>query len=220
MASVTVLTRLQFERRGYRMRSSKTFRWMKALALMIGAASVASCNGVFDIAPDYEASAGHVIGPGGATGAIKLQAGDKIKVTVFGEDKLTGEYEIDPAGSVSLPLAGTVDAAGLTKAELERALSKKYKALKYLNDPKVTVDIASFRPFYVLGEVEKPGEYVYKGGLSVVGAIAVAGGYTYRASKNRVLIQRVGEETFKEYPLSPRVLVYPGDVVRLPERYF
>jgi len=159
-------------------------------------------------------------GPGGATGAIRLQAGDKIRVTVYGEDKLTGEYEIDPGGSVSLPLAGTVEAAGLTKSELEQSLSKKFSSGAYLKSPKVTVDIATFRPFYVLGEVEKPGEYLYKGGLNVVSAMAVAGGGTYRASRSRVLIQRVGEQEFHEYPMSPTTPVYPGDLIRVPERYF
>jgi protein involved in polysaccharide export with SLBB domain len=153
-------------------------------------------------------------------GGLKLQAGDRLKITVFGEDKLTGDYEIDPAGSVSLPLAGTVPAAGLTKAELERLLSKKFSNGAYLKNPKVTVDIATFRPFYILGEVEKPGEYPYKGGLNVVSAAAVAGGTTYRASRSQVLIQRAGEQSFSEYPLSPNIPVYPGDLIRVPERYF
>jgi len=153
-------------------------------------------------------------------GGIRLQAGDKLRITVFGEDKLTGEYEIDPGGSVTLPLAGTVRAAGLTRLELEQLLSKKFASAQYLRNPKVTVEIANFRPFYVLGEVERPGEYSYKSGLNVMSAIAVAGGYTYRASKSRVFIQRSGEQGFQEYPLSPTVPVYPGDLIRLPERYF
>lgn len=159
------------------------------------------------------------VGPG-AAGGIRLQAGDKLKVTVFGEDKLTGEYEIDPGGAVSLPLAGTVQAAGLTKPELEQLLSKKFSSEKYLRNPKVTVDIATFRPFYVLGEVEKPGEYPYRSGLNVMSAIAVAGGNTYRASQSHVLIQRSGDQGFHEYPFSPTIPVYPGDLVRVPERYF
>lgn len=156
---------------------------------------------------------------GAVGGAPRLQAGDKIKVTVFGEDKLSGEYEIDPGGAVSLPLAGTVQAAGLTKPELELALAKKFRG-EYLRNPKVTVDIANFRPFYVLGEVEKPGEYPYKSGLNVVSAIAVAGGNTYRASQSRVMIQRSGDSGFREYPMSPTIPVNPGDLVRVPERYF
>ncbi len=194
---------------------------IKILAtLMLGALiALAGCDSTPVLGPgtDVEPLAP---GPGGATGAIRLQAGDKVKVTVFGEDKLTGEYEIDPGGSLSLPLAGTVQASGLTKAELEQLLSKKFSVGNYLKNPKVTVDVSTFRPFYVLGEVEKPGEYQYKGGLNVMTAIAVAGGNTYRASRSHVLIQRVGEPGFREYPFSPTVPVYPGDLIRVPERYF
>ena len=95
-----------------------------------------------------------------ATTSPNLQPGEKIKVTVFGEDRLSGEYEIDPGGSVSLPLAGTIKAAGLSQYELEVALTKKFQG-EYLRDPKVTVEVANFRPFYILGEVAKPGEYPY-----------------------------------------------------------
>jgi polysaccharide export outer membrane protein len=154
-----------------------------------------------------------------ATTAPTLQAGEKIKVTVFGEDRLTGEYEIDPAGFVSLPLAGTIKAAGLTKPQLEQDLSKKFRG-EYLRNPKVTVDVSTFRPFYILGEVTKPGEYPFKSGLNVMSAVALAGGSTYRASRSSVLIQHAGEGGFKEYPMSPTIPVVPGDLIRLPERYF
>jgi len=148
-----------------------------------------------------------------------LQGGDKIRVTVFGEDKLTGEYDIDPGGFVSLPLAGTLHAGGLTKSELEVVLTKKFQS-SYLRDPKVTVDIANFRPFYVLGEVLKPGEYPYKSGMTVLSAIAVAGGQTYRASNSQVMIKRAGETQLKGYDLTADVPIYPGDLIRLPQRYF
>lgn len=153
------------------------------------------------------------------TSSPRLQAGDKIRVTVFGEDRLSGEFEVDQAGLVSLPLAGTIKAAGLSKQEMERELARKFRG-EYLRNPKVTVDIASFRPFYILGEVTKPGEYPYKNGLNVMSAIALAGGSTYRASRSVVLIQHPGEKEFKEYPLSPNIPVQPGDLVRVPERYF
>jgi polysaccharide export outer membrane protein len=104
---------------------------------------------------------------------LRLAAGDKVRVIVFGEDKLSGEYQIDNSGGLSLPLAGTIPAAGLTKVELEESLTKKLKGA-YLRDPKVTVDVTSFRPFYVLGEVSKPGEYPYRSGLNVLSAIAIA----------------------------------------------
>lgn len=154
-----------------------------------------------------------------ATTSPALQPGEKIHVIVFGEDRLTGEYEIDPAGFVSLPLAGTLKAAGLTKQQLEQGLAKKFSG-EYLRNPKVTVDVTSFRPFYILGEVSKPGEYPYKSGLNVMSAIAVAGGATYRASRSLVLIQHIGETGFREYPISPTIPLLPGDLIKLPERYF
>jgi polysaccharide export outer membrane protein len=148
-----------------------------------------------------------------------LQPGDKIKVTVFGEDRLSGEYEIDSAGFVSLPLAGTIKAAGLSKQQMEQALAKKFNS-EYLRNPKVTVDISNFRPFYIMGEVAKPGEYPYKNGLNVMSAIALAGGATYRAQQSKIQIQHVGESGFREFQTSPTSPVLPGDLIRVPQRYF
>jgi polysaccharide export outer membrane protein len=148
-----------------------------------------------------------------------LQPGDKIKVTVFGEDRLSGEYEIDSAGFVSLPLAGTLKAAGLSKQQMERALANKFRS-EYLRDPKVTIDVTSFRPFYILGEVAKPGEYPFKNGLNVMSAIALAGGTTYRAKQSTVQIRHVGEAGFRDYPMAPNIPIMPGDLIRLQQRYF
>ena len=148
-----------------------------------------------------------------------LKPGEKIKITVFGEDRLSGEYEIDPAGYVSLPLAGTVKAAGLSKSQMEQDLAKKFRG-EYLRDPKVTVDVASFRPFYIMGEVGHPGEFPFRSGLNVMSAIALAGGPSYRASRSTVLIQHQGESGFREYPLNATIPILPGDLVKLPERYF
>ena len=127
-----------------------------------------------------------------ATAAPKLQPGDKITITVYGEDKLSGEYQLDQSGQISLPLAGTIEAKGLTQTELEQALSKKFRS-QYLKNPKVTVTIATLQPYYIIGEVEKPGEFAYRSGLNVLTALAIAGGPTYRASRSTVQIQRRGE---------------------------
>ena len=154
-----------------------------------------------------------------ASAPAQLQPGDKIRITVYGEDKLSGDYQLDQSGQISLPLAGTITAQGLTQAELEQALAKKFRS-EYLRNPKVTVTIATLRPFYMMGEVTKPGEYPYKSGLNVLTAMAIAGGPTYRASRNTVQIQRRGETTMREYPISASVPVLPGDVIRVPERYF
>jgi polysaccharide export outer membrane protein len=153
-----------------------------------------------------------------ATAPTKLQPGDKIKITVYGEDKLSGDFQLDQAGQISLPLAGTIKAQGLTQAELEKALAKKFRS-EYLKDPKVTVTIATLQPYYIMGEVEKPGQYPYQSGLNVLTALAIAGGPTYRANRNTVEIQRNGETTMHDYPISTTVPILPGDVIKVPERY-
>jgi protein involved in polysaccharide export with SLBB domain len=153
-----------------------------------------------------------------ATAPAKLQPGDKIKITVYGEDKLSGDFQLDQAGQISLPLAGTIKAQGLTQSELEKALAKKFRS-EYLKDPKVTVTIATLQPYYIMGEVEKPGQYPYQSGLNVLTALAIAGGPTYRANRNTVEIQRHDETTMHDYPISTTVPIFPGDVIKVPERY-
>ena len=151
--------------------------------------------------------------------ATALQTSEKLKVTVYGEDNLTGIYEINPAGYVTLPLVGEITAAGRTRAELEHAIARAY-AGKYLHDPNVTVAIVEYRPYYVMGEAVSPGQYPYRSGLNVLTAISTAGGLTYRASRNTVLIQHAGQQDWKEYTMTANVLISPGDLVRIPERYF
>ena len=149
----------------------------------------------------------------------RLQPGEKIRVTVYGETSLSGEYHIDPSGFVALPLAGTVKAAGLTQADLEQELSKQFGS-GYLKSPKVTVGIVEFRPFYILGEVEKPGAYPYTGGLNALSAIAIAGGTTYRASRSTILIQHTTDSGLREYTLTSSIPILPGDIIQVPRRYF
>jgi protein involved in polysaccharide export with SLBB domain len=150
--------------------------------------------------------------------ASKIQPGDRIKMMVHGEQDLSGFYDVSPTGSVTLPLAGTIRAAGLTRAELERAVTRRYAPL--LEEPKIAIDVVEFRPFYILGEAEKPGQYPYQSGLNVLTAIATAGGLTFRASRSTVLVQHAGESVWREYAMTSDVLVAPGDLIRIPPRYF
>lgn len=151
--------------------------------------------------------------------STQLHAGDRIKVVVYGEEGLNGVYDVDPSGNVSLPLAGTIRAAGQTKRSLEQTITRRYKS-DYLQDPKVTVDIVNLRPFYVMGEAEHPGEFPYRTGLNLMGAVSMAGGLTYRGSRDHVFIQHTGEPFWTEYPIEPSIGIAPGDVIRIPERYF
>lgn len=148
-----------------------------------------------------------------------LGPNDRIRVKVYGEQDITGEYEIDGAGSVSIPLAGHVKAAGLTTRQVERAIAAALSK-GIVRDPRVNVEVAAYRPYYILGEVKKSGEYPYRNGLTVLDAVASAGGFTYRANEGKVYLRRSGSTTEEAYPLNTPVLVYPGDNIRIPERYF
>lgn len=154
-----------------------------------------------------------------ATAAPRFQGGEKIKITVYNEPSLSGDYDIDPNGVISLPLAGTIRAVGLTQQDLEKELAKRFRS-EYLRNPKVTVTITQYRPFYIVGEVEKQGEYPYKPGLNALTAMASAGGGTYRANRNYILIQHFGETGLKEYPQAASTMILPGDLIKVPERYF
>jgi len=152
--------------------------------------------------------------------ASYLQAGDKVRITVYGEESLTADYDVNPAGYVSMPLIGAIKGAGRTQTEFGRDIASRYRRGGFLQDPNVTVAVIQFKPFYVLGEATSPGEYPFRSGLTVHTAVAMAGGFTYRASKSFVLIRHTGEEVWKEYPLTEPVPIAPGDLIRVPERYF
>ena len=152
--------------------------------------------------------------------AALLQPGERIKVTVYGEEGLTGEYDVSPAGNVSMPLIGSVRASGNTPVQFSRTLEARYRSGGFLQDPHVNVAVITFKPFYVLGEAANPGEYPYRSGLNVHSAVAMAGGFTYRASRSYVLIRHVGDDVWKEYSLAEPVPIAPGDLIRVPERYF
>jgi len=152
-------------------------------------------------------------------GNYRLGAGDKMKITVYGEQDLSGEFLVTANGHVQFPLLGEIQAADLTAQELAKALTAALGA-KYLRDPRVSIEIQSYRPFYIIGEVNKPGEYPYESGLSLHGAVALAGGYTYRAKESAVYIRRMGSETESSMPVTGQLKIYPGDVVRIPERFF
>ncbi|MBX3504020.1 MAG: polysaccharide export protein [Parvibaculum sp.] len=148
----------------------------------------------------------------------RLGSGDKLRVIVFGEPNLSGEFDVSGSGKVALPLVGQVEAQGLTVSQFEAAMIAKLMD-GYLNNPRVSVEVMNYRPFYIYGEVGNPGQYPYTNGMTVLNAIAVAGGYTYRANTNQIYITR-GEGAEQAYPASQAVKVLPGDVVRVPERFF
>lgn len=148
-----------------------------------------------------------------------LGTGDKIKLTVYGEADLSGEYEVSSTGIVSLPLVGNVPAAQHTLHDFEQAVTRKLSE-GYLRDPRVSAQVVNYRPFFILGEVSKPGSYPYVNGMSIINAVALAGGYTYRADKSEITIQRANDAEKKDVQVPEEARVMPGDVIRVPERFF
>jgi len=161
-------------------------------------------------------------GPGpqrGAGGAYVLGPGDRLRIKVYNEPDLTGEYEINSAGFISLPLVGQIKASGATTSQLERTIVAKMKG-QISQDPKVNVEIAAYAPFYIFGEVKKAGEYPYRPGLTVADAVATAGGLTYRANEDKIYLRRAGSAVEETVSLEMRVRIYPGDNIRVDERFF
>jgi polysaccharide export outer membrane protein len=149
----------------------------------------------------------------------RLGPTDKVRVMVYGEEQLTGEFFVGSNGSISFPLIGEVKAQGLTPRQLQGALETRL-GQGYLRSPKVAVEVLTYRPFYILGEVNKPGEYPYSSGLTVLKAVATASGFTYRANQRKVYVRHAGETAEQKMPLTGSTAVQPGDTIRISERYF
>src|SRR3982074_703785 len=148
----------------------------------------------------------------------KLGAGDKVRVVVLADPEFSGEYEVDASGNMSVRMIGRTSVLGLTAAPLEAALVQRHIAGGYLRNPKLTVELMSARPFFILAEVVKPGSYAYIAGLTVAQAVAIAGGYTRRASTSRIKLKRFGSK--EEESVTEDSTVDPGDILRVPERFF
>jgi polysaccharide export outer membrane protein len=149
-----------------------------------------------------------------------LGGGDQIRVVVFGEDNISGDYLVDAEGNITMPLIGRVLASGSTPDALARTIGNQLSSQNFLQNARVTAGMISYRPFYVLGEVQRPGAYPYAPEMNTLTAVATAGGYTYRANKRRVFIRRAGQ--MREEPLAADALIQinPGDTLRIGERFF
>jgi protein involved in polysaccharide export with SLBB domain len=191
-----------------------------AAALVVGLACLLAAAGWTSAAraadPATPVSAAGSVNP---VADYRLGAGDKIRVITFGEDSLTGEFYVGGSGKVSLPLIGEVQAAGVSVPDFQRSVETALKN-GFLQDPKVSVEVLNYRPFYILGEVQKPGEYPYTNALTVQNAVATANGFTYRANTKKVFIKRANSDKEVEYPLTSNTAVAPGDTIRIAERFF
>lgn len=144
-----------------------------------------------------------------------LGINDRLRILVFGEESLSGEFAVDSTGRVAMPFIGEVQAAGLTRSQFEDQLEKRMREEQILLDPRVSIDLINFRPFYILGEVTRPGEYPSSSNLNVFNAVATAGGFTTLANQTRVMIKRAGQTTEQEFSLLSPVTVNPGDTIRV-----
>ena len=192
----------------------------RLLIILIVAAAVSACSGTTPTSPTSTlVNSTEAMAVESASGGYRLGPGDKMRIIVFGEPDLSGEFLVDDSGMVDLALIGDVSAGGRTVSEFEELVVKKF-GNGYLRDPKVSIEVLNYRPFFIIGEVKNGGEYPYKSGLSVQDAVAIAGGYSYRANQNAAFIRRAGSDAETKVVLSQRVPIFPGDNVRIPERFF
>ena len=148
-----------------------------------------------------------------------LDAGDKLRVVVYGQEGLTNTYAIDAGGSITLPLIGSVPARGRTPAGLAAEIAAKLRA-GFIRDPSVAVEIEAYRPFFILGEVAAPGQYPYVPNMTVESAVAIAGGFSPRARRDRVTVTHTDASGTARYVVPPGTSISPGDTVLVGERWF
>jgi polysaccharide export outer membrane protein len=169
-------------------------------------------------APAPAATAAYSYAP--TEGPYLLGAGDKLRIVVYGQEGLTNTYAVDAGGAITLPLIGAVKARGQTPAELAAVITARLKQ-GYLREPYVAVEIESYRPFFILGEVTAPGQYPYVPNMTVESAVAIAGGFTPRAQRGEVTLTRSDREGRSARVNAPLgTLLQPGDTVQVGERWF
>ncbi len=182
------------------------------MGLALLALVVSGCSNKPPIVPGQEAAEPTDTG---SNLQYRLGTGDALRITVFGEPELSGEFVVDGVGQVSIPLLGQVDADGYTVPELEQLVKAALLQKNILRDPQVSAEVTNYRPYYILGEVNDPGQYSYTNGLTVMNAIATAGGFTYRANRKRIFVTHADATDEEGYRLTPETKVLPGDTIRI-----
>ena len=187
-------------------------------AALMWTLGVAAAHAQTSAAPPGPANSASVRAPT-LEDTYKLDVGDKLRVIVFGEADLSGEFQVDDGGFIRLPLIGQIRAAGLGLHDFEGSVKSALEE-GYLKNARVSIEVVNYRPFYILGQVNKPGEYPFVNGMTVLNAVALAGGYTYRASESNIYVRRKGAAKEQQLPADQTTKVFPGDIVRIPERFF
>ncbi len=183
---------------------------LRAVAFVAGAGAIAACGTTSAETPPHAG--------GSPTTDYRLGPADQLRITVFNEPGLTGQFIVGSQGTIAYPLVGDIRAGGLTVPEFTDALRTALS--QYIRAPSVSVEVANYRPFFILGEVTRPGTYPYAVDLTVLNAVATAGGFTYRANQHRVYIRHASKSDERGYTLTPSTPVLPGDTIRIGERLF
>jgi len=155
-----------------------------------------------------------------SSGAYRLAPGDQLRVITAGDDMMSGDFRVADNGRVALPMLGAVQAATLTPRGFQDEVATRLRDGGLYRDPSVSVEVTSYRPVYVLGEVNRPGQYPYQAGMTVVSAVAAAGGFSYRAVTDYAGVVRTDEGSALEGRATRRDFVQPGDVITIYERRF
>ena len=151
-----------------------------------------------------------------AAAPYKLGAGDEVRVTVYGMDQLTNTYAVSDTGTISLPLLTPIPVQGRTVDEAATAIADNLRTKELVNAPSVSAQVIKYRPFFILGEVQRPGQYPYAPGMTVLTAVSVAGGYTFRAEKKSASITRGTAKGRAD----PSTAIQPGDTIQINESWF
>jgi polysaccharide export outer membrane protein len=151
----------------------------------------------------------------------QLGSGDRLSIVFFGKhvSDLSGEYEIDGAGLIPMPLVGSIRVQGMTVAEAKSTIKAAYQP-DYVLNPRISIQVLNYRPFYIMGQVESPGSYPYVNGISVLEAVVIAGGFTKRAKESEMQIIRGRDASRTKQDATPDTIILPGDVIEVPQRYF
>jgi polysaccharide export outer membrane protein len=182
----------------------------RAALLLCAATLLASCAQGRDLAalPDAPST------------EYRLGPNDQIRIITFGEDALSEIFRVNDAGNIALPLLGLVHASGLTTEQLSTVVADALRAKNLLRSPSVSIEVTEYRPVFVLGEVNHPGQFTYQPGMTVLSTIAIAGGFTYRAVEDYASILRRVDGQPVRGKVMPEATVRPGDIVTVYERYF
>jgi polysaccharide export outer membrane protein len=173
-------------------------------------ASLQGCASLHRTDPQFQAN---------ANTPYQLAPGDRLRVIVFGQDSLSNSFNVDSSGQLAMPLIGLVPATGRTPAQLAREIEEKLRA-GYVREPRVSVEVEAYRPFFVLGEVQTAGQYPYVNGMTVETAVAIAGGYTPRARKDQAELTRSQDGRMVAGDVPATQPVKPGDTIFVHERFF